>query len=286
MSGLPESRRYRVFIHVAALIVSLIFLAPFAFLFVASITSQKDLLAVPLDWIPNHVSFERYHEIFTSHGANNPFANFRSSLGNSVIVASATVAISTLVGVFGAYALARLRFRMQRPILLVFLSTYMVPPIALVIPLYLTMVRLHLLDTRLGLIIVYCTFTTPFVLWIMSNFLRTIPPELEDAARVDGCTRVGALFRVILPLARPGLLATMLFGFLVAWDEFLYALIFTSTPAAKTVPVAIAEFTGRYTTDFGLQAAGGVLAALPPVLIALVFQRYIVGGLAAGAVKG
>ena len=232
------------------------------------------------------MSFERYNEIFTSHGVNNPFANFRSSLGNSLIVASATVAISTLVGVFGAYALARLRFRMQRPILLVFLSTYMVPPIALVIPLYLTMVRLHLLDTRLGLIIVYCTFTTPFVLWIMSNFMRTIPPELEDAARVDGCTRVGALFRVILPLARPGLLATMLFGFLVAWDEFLYALIFTSTPAAKTVPVAIAEFTGRYTTDFGLQAAGGVLAALPPVLIALVFQRYIVGGLAAGAVKG
>jgi multiple sugar transport system permease protein len=151
---------------------------------------------------------------------------------------------------------------------------------------YLIMVQLQLLNTRLGLIVVYCTFTTPFVLWIMGNFFRTIPHELEDAARVDGCTRVGALFRVILPLARPGLLATMLFAFLVAWDEFLYALIFTSTTAAKTVPVAIAEFAGRYTTDFGLQAAGGILAALPPVLIALVFQRYIVSGLGAGAVKG
>jgi multiple sugar transport system permease protein len=148
------------------------------------------------------------------------------------------------------------------------------------------MVRLHLLNTRIGLIIVYCTFATPFVLWIMGNYFQTIPRELEDAARIDGCTRIGALFRVILPLARPGLLSTMLFAFLIAWDEFLYALIFTSTTAAKTIPVAIAEFTGRYTTDFGLQATGGILAAIPPVLIAVVFQRYIVGGLASGAVKG
>ena len=127
---------------------------------------------------------------------------------------------------------------------------------------------------------------TPFVLWIMGNFFMTIPRELEDAALMDGCTRIEALFRVILPLARPGLLSTALFAFLIAWDEFLYALIFTSTTAAKTIPVAIAEFTGRYTTDFGLQAAGGLLAAVPPVLIAIVFQRYIVGGLASGAVKG
>lgn len=279
------SRRYRILIHLAAIFVSLVFLAPFAWMFVASISSQKELLAVPLDWIPNHISFDRYREIFTAHG-DNPFANFRSALLNSTIVATCSVLISITVGVFGAYALARLRFRAQRPLLLVFLSTYMVPPIALVIPLYLIMVNLSLLDTRLGLIIVYCTFTTPFVLWIMSNFFRTIPHELEDAARVDGCSRVGALFRVILPLARPGLLATMLFAFLVAWDEFLYALIFTSTTASKTVPVAIAEFAGRYTTDFGLQAAGGILAALPPVLIALVFQRYIVSGLSSGAVKG
>jgi multiple sugar transport system permease protein len=282
---MPHSRRYLVFIHLAAAFVSLVFLAPFAWMLIASVSEQKELLSVPLDWVPDHISFSRYQEIFTAHG-DNPFANFRSALLNSTIIASCTVLISIAVGVFGAYSLARLRFRAQRPLMLVFLSTYMVPPIALLIPMYLIMVRLQLLDTRLGLIIVYCTFTTPFVLWIMGNFFRTIPHELEDAARVDGCSRVGALFRVILPLARPGLLATMLFAFLVAWDEFLYALIFTSTTASKTVPVAIAEFAGRYTTDFGLQAAGGILAALPPVLIALVFQRYIVSGLGAGAVKG
>jgi multiple sugar transport system permease protein len=252
---------------------------------IASLSSQASLLKIPLSWIPSHLSFSRYQQIFTSP-QGTIFGNFRASLLNSLIIASATVAISITVGVFGAYAFARLRFRGQRGSLLLFLSTYMVPPIALVIPLYLIMVRLHLLNTRLGLIIVYCTFATPFVLWIMGNFFMTIPRELEDAALMDGCTRIEALFRVILPLARPGLLSTALFAFLIAWDEFLYALIFTSTTAAKTIPVAIAEFTGRYTTDFGLQAAGGILAAVPPVLIAVVFQRYIVGGLASGAVKG
>jgi multiple sugar transport system permease protein len=280
-----QSTRYTVFIHVAAVVVSLVFLLPVAWLVIASISPSVDLLKIPLSFIPHHITFSRYHEIFTSHG-DTIFANFRSSLINSAIIASATVAISITVGVFGAYAFARLRFRFQRASLLLFLSTYMVPPIALVIPLYLIMVRLHLLNTRIGLIIVYCSFATPFVLWIMGNYFQTIPRELEDAARVDGCSRIGALFRVILPLARPGLLSTMLFAFLIAWDEFLYALVFTSTNASKTIPVAIAEFTGRFTTDFGLQAAGGILAAVPPVLIAIAFQRYIVGGLAAGAVKG
>ncbi|HEY0516381.1 MAG TPA: carbohydrate ABC transporter permease [Solirubrobacteraceae bacterium] len=282
---MAESRRYRIFIHLSAAFVALIFLAPFAWLAIASLSSPVDLLRIPLKWIPSHISFSRYEQIFSASG-ENIFANFRAALVNSVIVASATVAISMTVGVFGAYAFARLRFRGARAALLLFLSTYMVPPIALVIPMYLIMVKLHLLDSRLGLIIVYCSFATPFVLWIMGNYFQTIPRELEDAARVDGCTRIGALFRVILPLARPGLLSTMLFAFLVAWDEFLYALIFTSTNASKTIPVAIAEFTGRYTTDFGLQAAGGILAAVPPVLIAVAFQRYIVGGLNAGAVKG
>jgi multiple sugar transport system permease protein len=119
----------------------------------------------------------------------------------------------------------------------------------------------------------------------MSGYFRSIPRELEDAARVDGCSRLGALVRVTLPLAWPGILATALFGFLLAWDEFLYALIFTSSTQAKTIPVAIAEFTGRFAVDFGMIATGGVLASIPPLFIAFVFQRYIVGGLSAGAIK-
>jgi multiple sugar transport system permease protein len=276
---------YLVLVYAAAVLTTVIVLAPFAWLLISSVASPVDLLARPLKWIPSHISFDRYASIFHA-GTNDAAADFRSGVINSAIIASSSVAISMAVGIFGAYAFARIDFRFRRTSLLFFLSTYMLPPIAILIPLYLTMVRLHLLDTKIGLIIVYCSFITPFVLWILSGHFRTIPRDLEDAARIDGASRLGALFRVTLPLARSGLLATALFGFLLAWDEFLYALIFTSSGQAKTIPVAIAEFQGRFTVDFGLVAAGGILAAIPPLLIAFAFQRYIVSGLSSGAVKG
>ena len=279
------SLAFKVFIYAAAVFASVVILAPFAWLIISSVAAPADLLTTPLRWIPAHASLTRYTDIVL--GANSEtVVTFRAALLNSAIVAMSSVLISLGVGIFGAYAFARLRFRFQRGILLLFLSTYMLPPIAILISLYLTMVQLHLLDTKLGLILVYCSFITPFVLWIMSGYFRSIPRDLEDAARIDGCSRIGALFRVILPLARPGLLATALFGFLLAWDEFLYALVFTSSLNSKTIPVAIAEFTGRHAVDFGMMATGGVLASLPPLVIAFVFQRYIVGGLASGAVKG
>lgn len=279
------SRSYMVFIYVAAVFTAAIILAPFVWLLISSIAAPTDLLARPLRWIPANPSLSRYAELISGKSSDTA-VTFQAGMLNSAIVATSSVLISLGVGIFGAYAFARLRFRFQRGILLLFLSTYMLPPIAILISLYLTMVQLHLLDTKLGLILVYCSFITPFVLWIMSGYFRSIPRDLEDAARIDGCSRMGALFRIILPLARPGLLATALFGFLLAWDEFLYALIFTSSLGSKTIPVAIAEFTGRHTVDFGMVAAGGILASLPPLVIAFVFQRYIVGGLASGAVKG
>jgi multiple sugar transport system permease protein len=279
------SLAFKVFIYAAAVFASVVILAPFAWLIISSVAAPADLLTTPLRWIPAHASLTRYTDIVL--GANSEtVVTFRAALLNSAIVAISSVLISLGVGIFGAYAFARLQFRFQRGILLLFLSTYMLPPIAILISLYLTMVQLHLLDTKLGLILVYCSFITPFVLWIMSGYFRSIPRDLEDAARIDGCSRIGALFRVVLPLARPGLLATALFGFLLAWDEFLYALVFTSSLNSKTIPVAIAEFTGRHAVDFGMMATGGVLASLPPLVIAFVFQRYIVGGLASGAVKG
>lgn len=276
--------RSTALVYAAMVVISLVILAPFAWLAISSVASPADLLRKPLDWIPRHASLERYKAIFVE--GQGVAALFRRALINSSIIAACTVALSMAVGVFGAYALARLRFPGSRGLVLVFLSTYMVPPIALVVPLYLLLVRTNLLDTRLGLVLVYASFVTPFVLWILSNYFQSLPSDLEDAARVDGCTRVGALFRVVLPLARPGIFATVLFGFLLAWDEFLYALVFTSSPNAKTISVAIAEFSGRHAVDYGMIAAGGIVAALPPLLIALVFQRYVVSGLAAGAVKG
>ncbi len=281
------STRYLVLIHVAAVVMAVVVLAPFAWLIVSSISPSTELLSSHPHWIPQHPTLSRYKQIFSSGaGGDDVAANFRLAMGNSLIVATATTLISLAVGTVGGYAFARLRFRFRRTALFSFLAIYMLPPIALVIPLYLALANLGLLDTKTGLVLTYCSIVTPFCLWTMSNYYLSMPPDLEEAARVDGCTRLGALVRVILPLARPGLLTTGMFGFLLAWDEFLYSLIFTSTTNAKTIPVAIAEFTGKYSSDFGLIAAGGVLAAAPPLLLALLFQRYIVGGLTSGAVKG
>ena len=134
--------------------------------------------------------------------------------------------------------------------------------------------------------ITYLSFALPFAIWMMTAYFQSVPIELEDAARIDGCTRLGILFRVVMPISVPGLVSTAMFTFLVAWDEFFYALIFTSTLAAKTVPVAIAEYIGRYAVNINGMMAGGIIAALPPVILAFIFQRYIVSGMTAGAVKG
>lgn len=282
------SKTYLVAIHLAAVLMAVVVLAPFAWLLISSISPPRELLAADPHWWPEDPTLTRYRAIFASSDGSGTdvAANFRRAMINSFVVATLTTAISLVVGVLGGYAFARLRFRMRRTTLFGFLAVYMLPPIALVIPLYLGLAALGLLDTKTGLVVTYCSIVTPFCLWTMSNYYLSLPPDLEEAARVDGCTRVGALFRVILPLSRPGVLTTGMFGFLLAWDEFLFSLLFTSTTNAKTIPVAIAEFTGKYSSDFGLIAAGGVLATLPPLVLALVFQRYIAGGLTSGAVKG
>lgn len=280
-----KRRNLSIVQNVSAIIVSLVILLPILWTAIASIMPERQLISVPLRWIPSELDFSRYKAIFTG-GDEGVGGVFRAAMLNSLAVSSLVVIISIVVGVFGGYAFARLKFRFKRAVLLIFLSTYMMPQIALVIPLYMILNSLGMLDTIWGLALVDLSLAIPFVLWIMSNYFVTIPIELEEAARVDGTSRMGALFRIIIPCARPGIIAAMMFAFLLIWDEFMYSLIFTSSTASKTIPVAISEFSGRYTTDFGLVAAGGLLAALPPVILAIVFQKYIVSGMAAGAVKG
>lgn len=273
----------QVLLYAAALVVAVFMLAPFAWMLIASVQPQAELVSLPLPWWPEHFYPDRYLAIFTSPDPTS--VKFRAGLVNSLIVSTAVVVISMVVGVFGAYAFARLRFKFRRAILMLFLFTYMLPQIALLIPLYMILSNLNLLDNVVGLIIVDCSLVVPFVLWILSNYFLTIPQELEEQAWIDGASRVGALFRIVLPTAGPGIFAACMFAFLLAWDEFMYALIFTSSNASKTAPVAIAEFSAQHSTDFGLVAAGGVLAALPPVVLAVIFQRNVVSGLVSGAVK-
>ncbi|WP_432563920.1 carbohydrate ABC transporter permease [Kineococcus sp. SYSU DK003] len=282
MNRRPLVHRIVTWAFAAVLLVAVF--GPVLALVVASLSSQAELLALPMHLWPSEPTLSRYRDILTGDAGSIAGA-LRAALVNSLVVAAASVAVSLGCGALGAYAVARLRFRFRRGAVLLLLVTYMMPPLALVIPIYLALSGLGLLDNRAGLIVVYCSFTTPFVLWLLSSYFATLPVDLEEAALIDGCTRLGALFRIVLPLSRPGLVSAGLLGFLGAWDEFFYALILTSSPTAKTIPVALTEFTGRYSLDFGLMAAGGLIAALPPVLIALVLQRYITSGLTAGAGK-
>jgi len=273
-------------LYAAELIALVVVLAPFAWLLISSVAAPVDLIRRPLEWIPSHIGFDRFAQLTFGSSPDSTAQGFRSAIVNSTVIASVVTAVSLIAGTLAAYAFARLRFPARGWLILAFLATYMLPPIALILPLYQIMNLLHLRDTPLALIIVYSSFVTPFVIWIMRGYIATISSDLDDAARIDGCSRLGALWRVIVPVALPGLLSTALLAFLMAWDEFLYALILTQTNAAKTLPVAINDFIGRFGVDFGLLATGGVIAALPPVLIAFVFQRYIVAGLTTGGVKG
>lgn len=287
MFGIKRRSLPRLLLGVAALVVLLFIYAPVAWLVISSISTRAELLSVPPHWVPRAPTFQNYINIFTAGpGTPDVFRVFRQTLLNSIIVSTCVMVISLFLGILAAYAFARIDFRGRRAGLLTILGTKMIPEVSVVIPLYLVASGLGLINTKAVLIILYLSFTLPFVIWIMTSFFQTIPRELEDAARVDGCSHLGTLWRIILPISGPGIAATSIFAFLMAWDEFFFALIFTSTTAAKTVPVAIAEFTGRYAVDYGAMTTGGVLAAIPPILIALLFQRYIVSGLTAGAVKG
>ncbi len=282
--GLRRQKMLRsIIIGIGAILLGGVLLAPPLWLFISSIADLKDLLRIPLRWIPENPSFARYAGILFGHG---PESEFRKIMGNSLYVATFVTVICVVLGVLAAYAFSRLRFSGKEKILFVLLFSYMLPPIAVIIPLYQTFSNLKMLDTKETLILVYSAILVPFVIWMMRTYFDTIPKDLEDAAKIDGCTHLGTLFRVILPLSLPGIVATLLFAFLMSWEEFFIALILTSTPQAKTIPVAIAEFSGRHSIDFGMMATGGVLAALPPVFIALFFQKYIIGGLLSGAVKG
>jgi multiple sugar transport system permease protein len=274
----------QVLTYVAAIVVFIVIVAPLAWLFISSISTQNELLSVPIHWIPEQPTFARYEQVLYATGTDVA-AVFRRSMINSFILATGVTALCLSFGTLAAYSFARMSHAGHGPLINVVLFAYMVPAIMLVVPLYSALQGLGLLDTLTGLILVYSALIMPFAIWVMRGFFQTIPRELEEAAMTDGATRLVALIRVVLPVSLPGLVATGLLCFLMSWEEFLIALIFTSSPSAKTIPVAIAEFTGRHAIDFGMMATGGVIAAIPPVLIAIVFQRYLVSGLTSGAVK-
>ena len=273
-----------VLTYAAVVVLVVTTLAPLIWLFIMSISSTPELTAVPLRWIPSHADFSRYGRLL-SVAAHSAGEEFIYALRNSLLASFSATAIALVVGIPAAYSFSRFPGR-RMGLLYAVLGTYMMPPVALILPLYMIFGALGLLNTVAALTIVYCTILMPFVTWLLKATIDAVPMEIEEAARIDGVGLIGVLRHVTLPIAKAGLGTAALFAVLLAWDEFFYALLYTNDLRAKTLPVAIADFAAGRATDYGLISAAGILTALPALLIAFFLQKSLISGLAAGGVKG
>lgn len=278
-----RSPLYTAFVYAAALLLAVVILAPMVWLFIMSICPPAQLSARPLRWWPTHPDFSRYAQLINM-AANSIGASFMAALWNSIRVASMATATAIAVAVPAAWASSRVP-RVGWTLSFV-VATYMLPPVALAVPLYMGLAHFGLLNNVFGLAIVYLTILAPFTTWLLRSGFDLIPKEIEAAAAIDGARLDQTLRIVILPLMAPMIATAALFAFLLAWDEFFYALLFTSNAQAQTITVELANIAGGRVSDYGLIAAAGVVAALPPVLIGLFMQRALVTGLTAGGVKG
>ena len=267
--------------YLAILLVLVASLAPVYWMITISFKHEIDQFAVPPKWFVFTPTLKHYADAFINR-------SFGQYLLTSAIVAVTSTVCALVLGTLAAYSLARFRlpYRLDRKLSLWILSTRMFPAIVTAVPLFLIMRDVRLLNTQLALIIVYTGFNLPFVVWMMRGFFAELPRDLEEAAMVDGDSRLGALWRVVLPLVSPGLAATAVFCLIVSWNEFLFALVLTQTDAAMTLPVGIAGRVTQYGIEWGAMSAAAVVAMIPILVFALSVQKYLVRGLSLGGVKG
>ncbi len=270
----------KTFIYLMLGLLTLLIILPFLWLFLGSFKSSFELMQNQGQtlWIQNP-TLSNYKRLFRDY-------DFARYFVNSTIVAGATAVFATSISAFAGYSLARFHFAGKSFLSFLMLLTQMIPVIATIIPLYLWFQKLNLLDTYWALIIAYNAFAIPFCTWLLRGFFIEIPRELEEAAEIDGAGQLGTFFRIVLPLSLPGLVATLIFSFILAWQEFLFAVTFTSKAELRTLTVGISAMRGRDIVDWGLLNAGVVVSTVPLAILFVFVQRYLVKGLTAGAVKG
>jgi len=254
-------------------------LFPYVWVILTSIKPYSELFQVPPTWIPEEPTLDNFYNVITN-------GNFISAFMNSVIVTFGTVALTIPIILFSAYAFARFKFRGKSIILIGILISQMVPIAVLLIPLYEVMTALHIIDTRFCLILVNLSFTVPFAVWMMRGYIYNIPKEIEESAKIDGCSRFGILWRIIIPLSGPGLAATSAYVFTMAWQEYILALSLINSQSKFTLPIELTSFIGQYGTQWGSLMAASILVALPTLVIFLFLQKYLIAGLCRGSVKG
>jgi multiple sugar transport system permease protein len=256
-------------------------LAPFLWVFLTSLKTRQELYATPLTYWPRALTFANYVDAWTSK--LTPFSRF---FANSLWVSSVTMVATTAISILAGYAIARFRFAGRETFLLIFLATQMFPAVLLIAPLLSQWYALGLIDTYQALIYSNFSFTVPFTVWMLVGYFDSIPRELEESAMMDGCGRFGALCRVILPLAAPGIAATAIFAFVASWSELLFAITFTSQTEMRTLSAGLLFMVGQYEIQWGQLSAGVVISTIPVAVLFTFLQRHLIRGLTAGALKG
>ncbi|RWX81032.1 carbohydrate ABC transporter permease [Neorhizobium lilium] len=277
---------------VLAVVVLLVWsLGPIYWSVVTSLTSPTDLVSATPHFWPTHVTLEHYARLFgsTSMSQGNEvqsvWPQFSAALLNSLITSVVATVLTVVIAAFSAYAFVRLRFPGRDMIFVLVVATLAIPAYTVMIPLYRLMISLKLVDTYLGVSLIYVSAFLPLALWLMRSVYQAMPLSLEEAAWLDGASKVYTLVRIVMPLAAPGLIAAAIITFLNAWGQFLVPLVFSPTLATKPLTVLIPEFVGRNYVDYGLINAAGIVAIIPPVLVVLFLNRFLVSGLMAGATK-
>lgn len=273
---LPVRRLFTL--HLPMLLIVLFALGPYLWMLLTSLKQESTLFSPERQLLPAVVTLENYLRLFQK-------TTFLSNLGHSVLVSSGTMVLGLSVSITAAYAFSRFRFPGRRALMLQFLLVNMFPIVLLIIPLFIIMKNLGLLDTHMGLILAHSTFSIPFATWMMISYFDAIPRSLDEAALVDGCTPLGAMFKVVIPLSLPGIIATGIYIFITSWNEYLYASILAGQNV-RTLTVAIQTLVGEYEIAWGLLTAGGVMGALPVTLLFMLIQKRLVAGMTQGAVKG
>ena len=278
-----SQRLSRALFYAGVALIVLFCVAPLLWVFDESLKPTQDLQATPPTLYPTHgITFNSYPLAFSDH------PSFAGNIKNSVIIASASTIAALLFGCSAGYAIARLRFRFRAVILSTILGVTMFPPIAILGPLYVFFYQQHWIDTYQALIIPNVVFTLPLTIWILTTFFRELPRELEESAKVDGAGILRTFFTVVLPLAAPGVFTAAILAFINAWNEFLFAVSFTTNSTVQPVTVGLTNFSGGLSFAFpwGEIAAGAIVVTVPLIIVVLILQRRIVAGLTAGAVKG
>jgi len=254
-------------------------LAPIAWGLSTSLKRTEKILELPPELIPSEPTLTHYIRLFFEGGISRYIAN-------SLVVSAATVALCLSIGALGGYALARFQFRGKGLVMLIVVSVMSIPIASMIVPTYTLMAQLGLLNSRVGLVLIYTAYQLPMVVWLLYGYFQTIPRELENAAMIDGYSRLAAMRKVLLPLSGPGLVAAGLFVLVFAWNDFVVALVMTSEDAVRTLPVAIYFYLGFYGREWGPLTASAMISIVPVIGIFVVFQRYFMSGMTGGGVKG